>query len=77
MMKHTCSPDNSTSKNASTQAVTNMERTTVIAYAYLVGLEYLMFGLKGNLNGACSILAAEVYVCARSSFGVYGGSKNL
>lgn len=76
-MKHTCSLDNSTSKNASTQAVTNVERNTVIAYAYLVGLEYLMFGLKGNLNGACSILVAEVCVGARFSCGVYGGSKNL
>lgn len=49
-MKHTCSPDNSTSKNASTQAVTNMERTTVIAYAVLGGARVFNVWVEGKFE---------------------------
>lgn len=50
VMEHTSTPDNSTSKDASTQAVTNMERNTVTAYAVLGGARVFNVWAEGKFQ---------------------------
>ncbi|MCU0155671.1 hypothetical protein NSS92_19045 [Bacillus sp. FSL M8-0166] len=50
VMEHTSTPDNSTSKDASTQAVTNMEKNTATAYAVLGGARVYNVWAEGKFE---------------------------
>ncbi|WP_144483235.1 hypothetical protein [Bacillus pumilus] len=50
VMEHTSTPDNSTSKDASTQAVTNMEKNTATAYAVLGGARVFNVWAEGKFQ---------------------------